>query len=148
MLCKALIISQDADIHWGHFEKSLYDRFQVNAVTLKKNGLRKTSGDVRWANELCALIKANPNGASRICDRMLRILIHETLLKKSSTSDECAAGMNKIVFPIVQNDELEGFINICGRPFINTERIYIDYIEKTLGVKAEKIRQLLSSLRP
>ena len=148
MFAKALFVKQSADIDWSHFEESLHDQFHVNAVTLERNGLRKTSGDMLWANELCALIKTNPNGASRICDRVLRYLIHETLLKKRPATDECAAGMNKIVFPIVQDDELAGYVNICGRPFINAERIYTDYIEKTIGVEAKRIRQLLSSLRP
>ncbi len=148
MRAKALMLPKNSDIDWSHFEKTLHDRFDVNVVTLKKNGVRKTSGDVRWANELCALIKTNPNGASRICDRILKNLINETKATKAFTTGECAAGMNKIVLPIIQNDELNGFVNICGRPFINTDRIYTDYIGETTNVEVEKIRKLLSALRP
>ncbi len=116
MGAKALMLPKNSDIDWSHFEKSLHDRFGVNVFTLKKNGVRKTSGDVRWANDLCTLIKTDPNGASRICDRVLKYLLNETKIKRTATTNECAAGMNKIVLPIIQNDEINEFINICGRP--------------------------------
>ena len=148
MQAKAMILKEVTDIDWRQLEGSLYDLFGVNAVTLKKNGIRRTSGDIRLANDLCALIKTHPNGASRICDRILKILINETKAKKTLAIDECAAGMNKFVFPIIQNDELIGFINICGRPFLNTNRIYTDYIGETIDVKTDKIKKLSFTLRP
>jgi len=144
----ALLLHDVTLIDWRHFEQSLYDRFAVNAVTLTKNGTRKTSGDVPWANGLCALIKTNQNGAERICNRLLMILMHAAKSKKNFITGECAAGMNKWVLPIIENDELDGFVNICGRPFCNADRIYTEYIRKTIEVDAETIEKLLPSIKP
>jgi ligand-binding sensor protein len=144
----ALIVHDLTQIDWRHFEQSLYDRFAVNAVTLTKNGTRRTSGDLPWANGLCALIKTNQNGAERICKRLLMILMHAAQAKKNCIAGECAAGMNKWVLPIIENDELDGFVNICGRPFCNSGRIYTEYIRKTIEVDAETIEKLLPCLKP
>jgi hypothetical protein len=133
---------------WDLFERSIHDHFGVNAVTLKSDGTRKTTGDIRWANDLCALIKTNKEGASKICDRLLKILIHTVKVKKALAMGECAAGMNKIVFPIIQDDEINGFVNICGRPFSNADRIYKDYIQETIDADAYEIEKRLSSLVP
>ena len=145
---KALILQKVTDIDWNLFEESLHDRFGVNAVTLEIDARRKTSGDMLWANELCALIKTNKAGARKICDRLLKILIHAVKAKKAYVADECAAGMNKIVFPIIQDDEIKGFINICGRPFSNADRIYTDYIKETIDADAQEIKKRLASLTP
>ena len=148
MRTKALVLQEAAQIDWDRFEQSLHDRFGVNAVTLTKSCERKTSGDMLWANDLCALIKTNPNGADRICNRLLKILIQEVKANKTRAVDECGAGMNKIVFPIIQNDEIDGFINVCGRPFVNTDRIYTGYIQRTIDADPKKVERLLPSLTP
>jgi ligand-binding sensor protein len=133
---------------WHDFEQSLYDRFAVNAVTLTRNGERKTSGDVPWANDLCALIRTNPNGADRICNKLLGILMHAVRTRRDVMAGECAAGMNKWVLPIVQDDQLDGFVNICGRPYCNAGRIYTEYISKTLAVDMDTIEGMLPCLKP
>ena len=56
--------------------------------------------------------------------------------------------MNKWVLPIIQNDAIDGFVNICGRPFCNAERIYTDYIRKTIDVDEDTIRRMLPCLKP
>jgi ligand-binding sensor protein len=137
-----------ADIDWNRFEQSLHDDFGVNAVTLKIDGTRRTSGDMLWANSLCALIKTNKAGKRKICDRLLKMLIHAVKTRRALAMDECAAGMNKIVFPIIQDDDINGFVNICGRPFSNADRIYTDYIRETIGADAQEIEKRLASLTP
>jgi ligand-binding sensor protein len=148
MNASGMIIHGSHRIDWLHFERSLHDRFSVNAVTLTRDGTRKASGDVPWANELCALIKTHPNGADKICNRLLKILLQAALSKNKFVSGECAAGMNKWVLPIIQDDEIDGFVNICGRPFCNADRIYTDYISKTIELDAETIEKLLPCLKP
>jgi hypothetical protein len=144
----AMILADGKAIDWHRFEASLYDRFAVNAVTLTRTGERKTEGDVPWANALCALIKANPIGADRICNKLLKILLQAAREKRNLITGECAAGMNKYVLPIIQDDAIDGFVNICGRPFCNAERIYTDYISKTIAVDEETIRKMLPCLKP
>jgi ligand-binding sensor protein len=148
MESSAMILPDSKQIDWHHFEASLYDRFAVNAVTLNSIGRRKTEGDVRWANDLCALIKTNPKGSNRICNKLLKILLKAAEEKRTFITGECAAGMNKWVLPIIQDDELDGFVNICGRPFCNAERIYTDYISKTIAVDEKTIQKMLPCLNP
>lgn len=148
MEASAMILPDSTHIDWHHFEASVYDRFAVNAVTLNRTGERKTEGAVPWANDLCALIKTNPNGADRICNKLLKILLQAAREKRNFITGECAAGMNKWVLPIIQDDEIDGFVNICGRPFCNAERIYTDYISQTVEVDAETIQKMLPCLNP
>jgi ligand-binding sensor protein len=148
MKAKALVLQKSIEIDWSDFEESLHDHFGVNAVTLKKNGARRSAGDILWANGLCALIKTNPKGASRICDTIQKYLMYEVEARRSYATDECAAGIFKIVVPIIQKDEIEGFVSACGRPFLNTDRIYTYYIHKTIDADEEKIEKLLPSLNP
>lgn len=148
MQSSTLVLHSHAGLDWHRFEQSLYDRFAVNAVTLSKTGERKTGGEVPWANKLCAMIKTNPNGADKICNKLLKILLHAARTKKEGTAGECAAGMNKWVLPIIQNDEIDGFVNICGRPWCNADRIYTEYISKTLDVDMETIEEMLPCLKP
>jgi hypothetical protein len=68
--------------------------------------------------------------------------------KKKFVTGECAAGMNKWVLPIIQEDEIDGYVNICGRPFCNADRIYTEYISKTIELDAETIKKLLPCLKP
>ena len=148
MGASAMILADHKHIDWHDFEASLYDRFAVNAVALTRSGERKTEGDIPWANELCAMIKTNPTGADRICSKLLRILLKAAAEKGMLITGECAAGMNKWVQPIIQDDKIDGFVNICGRPFCNAERIYTDYISRTIAVDEEPIRNMLPCLNP
>ena len=148
MQSSAMIMSDSKQIDWHHFEASLYDRFAVNVVTLTRTGERKTEGDVPWANDLCALIKSHPNGTDRICNKLLNILLQAARTKRDVMAGECAAGMNKWVLPIIQDDDIDGFVNICGRPYCNAERIYTDYISETIEVDVETIQKMLPCLNP
>jgi len=148
METSAMILPDNKHIDWHQFEQSLYDRFAVNAVTLTRSGNRKTSEDVALANELCTLIKTHPRGADRICNKLLNILLHAARTKRDFVAGECGAGMNKWIVPIVQEDRLDGFVNICGRPFCNVDRIYTEYISSTVDVDVETIERMLPCLKP
>jgi len=145
---QAMILKEGTLVDWTRFENSVYDRFGVNTVILDRQGQRRTKTDMQWANGLCALIKTDLTGASRICNRLLIRLMGQCRANKASAIDECAAGMNKYVLPIIENDRIDGFVNICGRPLLNTDRIYTDYIGKTICLKTETIRKLLATIKP
>jgi ligand-binding sensor protein len=148
MTPKALFLQKHSKIDWEGLEHSLHEQFGVNAVTLKKNGYRITAGDILLANNICALIKRNPKGASIICDTIKEYLIHEAQSRRRYTTEECAAGIYRIVVPVIRINEIEGFVSVCGRPFSNTDRIYTYYIHKTIDEDEEKIKDLLASLNP
>jgi ligand-binding sensor protein len=148
MRTKALVFEKRGEMDWSGFEHALHDRFGVNAVTLTMSGDRKTAGGILWANSLCALIKTNPKGAKRICGIIQQILMREAAARRRYATDECAAGIYRIMVPIVVQDELDGFVSVCGRPFSTADRIYTEYIHRTIDEDQEKIESLLSSLRP
>ena len=148
MTPKALFLQKNTKVDWEGLEHSLHEHFGVNAVTLKKNGQRITAGDLSWANDLCALIKKNPTGSSKICDTLKMYLIHEAQERRRYAKEECAAGIFRIVVPIIRINQIEGFISVCGRPSTNADRIYTFYIHKTIDEDEEKIKDLLASLAP
>ena len=145
---RALVLQHGKDIDWEGLERSLHDRFGVNAVTLEKDGDRRTSGAILWANELCALIKASPKAERRICDTVRQCLIRKAGASKATACDECAAGMYEILVPVIQMDEIDGFVGVCGRPYLDIDRIYTAYIHRIIDVDPEKINELLPSLKP
>lgn len=148
MKAKALVLEGGVEVDWPRFEQAVHDRFGVNAVSLDVNGNRKTTGDILWANDLCALIKTNPKGAARICDALKRFLLHEAAVKRRCAADECGAGIYRILVPVVRDDEIEGFVSVCGRPFSSADRIYTTYVHETIDAGKEKIEGVLPSLRP
>jgi ligand-binding sensor protein len=143
-----LRLQPGTDIDWAGLERALADRFGVNAVTLDKKGDRKTAMKPRWANDLCALIQASPRGADRICRTLQLHLMHEAAFRKRTVAEECAAGIFKLMIPIASRDEVEGFVSICGRPYLSTDRIYTGYIRETVDVNEETINGLLRFLSP
>jgi ligand-binding sensor protein len=143
---KALVLHQSTGIDWRIFEKALYQNFGVNAVTYMKNGTRRTTGDIDLVNGICVLIKKHPKGTRKICNDVQRRLNHEAQMKKSYVTEECAAGMYKIVVPVIEKDKIKGFVSTCGRPFVNNDRIYTHYIHETIDRDEEEIGKLLSTL--
>jgi ligand-binding sensor protein len=148
MKTRALVLQNSTDIDWEGLERSLHDHFSVNAVTLEKNGDRRTSGAIVWANRLCALIKTSRKGSRRICEHLQQCLMHKVSASKKIACEECAAGMVEIFVPIIEIDEIDGFVGVCGRPYLDVERIYTAYIHQTIDVDQEKIKALLPTLKP
>ena len=143
-----LVLQENTKFDWEGLEHSLHDRFGVNAVTYKKNGQRITESDMPYANYICALIKKNPKGARRICDTLKMVLIHKAEIKRRDATEECAAGIYRMVMPVIRTFQTEGFISVCGRPILNTDRIYTFYIHKTIDEDEKMIKDLLASLLP
>jgi hypothetical protein len=148
METRALVLQNSMDIDWEGLERSLHEHFDVNAVAMEKNGDRRTSGAMRWANRLCALIKTSRKGSRRICEPLQQCLIHKVSASKNIACEECGAGMYEIFVPIVEIDEIDGFVGVCGRPYLDVERIYTGYIHQTIDVDQDKIKALLPSLKP
>ncbi|MCP4690840.1 MAG: hypothetical protein GY859_22495 [Desulfobacterales bacterium] len=145
---KAQRLYSGTEIDWNFFEETLHRKFNVNAVTFDKNGARKTGGDVKWANGLCRMIKGNPNGASQICAVAQNNMSREAGLKRECITEECDAGMYKIVIPIIKDDEIDGYVSACGRPFYNIDRIDAFYIHKVTGKDEKEVKELLSTVNP
>jgi ligand-binding sensor protein len=145
---KALVFKNGNDIEWKAFEEELHAKFGVNAVTFYRNGTRRTHDDVGIANDICCLVRKHPKGHGQICAAIQRFLNNEARVKKQCVAEECAAGMYKMVVPVIRKDEVDGFISTCGRPFLTSNRVYADFIQRTIGADEEKIQSLLPALDP
>jgi ligand-binding sensor protein len=145
---KALVLGHGAQIDWAHFENSLHQKFGVNAVTYDQDGDRITSGDIDIANDICHLIKTHLKGARRICATIQSFMNHKARANKRYVTEECLAGMYKIVVPVLRDDSVQGFVSTCGRPFISPERVYTNYIHHTIDKDEADIIALLSTLDP
>lgn len=148
MRIKAMVLPKRRDVDWRVLERSLYHHFGVNAVAFTKNGDRRTREEIDLVNGICYLIKKHPNGARRICQDIQSSMNHEAHAKKRYITEECDAGIFKIVVPVIQEDEVEGFISTCGRPYINADRIYTHYIHEIIDEDEKTIENLLSTLVP
>jgi len=144
----AWVLPAHSHIDWDHFEKALYDGFGVNAVTYQGDGRRRTARHVHAVNDICRLIKQTPLSAEHICAILQRYLSQEARAKRRYVTEECAAGMVKIVVPIISDDRVEGFVSACGRPFMSTDRVYTQYISETTDQDKAKIEKLLLTLNP
>lgn len=145
---KALMLEKGAKFQWDLLEKSLNRNFGVTAVAYHIDGGRRTADPVGLVNDICRLIKQDPKSEDRICGDILSMMNHEARAKRKYVAEECAAGMYKIVVPIMIEGRIEGFVSICGRPFISSDRVYTQYIHSITGENKEKIDRLLQTLNP
>lgn len=143
-----LMKKEQNPVDWYDFEHTLWERFGVNAVVFQPDGDRRTSGNVLLANDLCALIKKNQEAEQKICNNLKKRLMHKVRVCRKYAANECAAGMYRIMLPVIRNSEIEGYVSVCGRPFTNSNRIYTDYIQRVTGVDRETIQGFIPTLCP
>ena len=148
MKATTMELKEGIHVDWESFESLLCERFDVNVVTLEKGGLRRTLGPLQIASDICRLVKASPEANEKICERIKRQLLQEAGVRKRYTTDECAAGIFRIVIPILLAGAVDGFVSVCGRPFVNANRIYTDTICRTTMASGGCIRRLMSTLHP
>jgi hypothetical protein len=148
MRTKALILAKGSKLHWDLIEKTLTNSFGVNTVTYHVDGVRGTAAPIDWVNDICRLIKNHPESKDRVCGYILNLMRAEARIKRVYVTEECAAGMYKIVVPVLLEEEIIGFISTCGRPFISTDRIYKQYIQRITGENEQAIIRSLETVRP
>ena len=147
MKTKTLMLDPEERIDWGRFEHLVQDRFHVNAVAYDSCGRRRTVNS-SWANGLCRLIKRHPKARMLICDALQQSMIRTARATRQYVTDECAAGIYRRLFPILQHIHLDGFFGVCGRPFSTRRLMYSEYINRITGVLNEDIDDLISTLEP
>ena len=145
---KMLSLKKGADIDWHLLETLLHQKFHVHALTIDREGDRRTHGEIVWANSLCSLIKASPVGEDRFWSMTQRRMCCDARRGKCSVREECPAGLIKIVVPIIIENNVEGFVCVGGRPYVSTDRIYTDKIQSDIGLEEEEIQQCLATIEP
>lgn len=145
---KILSLKKDADMDWHLLERMLYEKYHVHALAIDREGGRRTHGEIVWANSLCSLLKASPVGEDRIWSMTQRCMCCDARTGKCCVREECPAGLIKIVVPILVEENVEGFVCVGGRPYVSTDRIYTDKIQRIIGLDKEEIQKCLTTIKP
>ena len=125
---------------WRELEERINDRSGMNASVFNAEGIRITDF-VKWANNLCPVIKSTERGQSYICSVAHQNLAARAAKTRKPVIEACDAGMLKLVVPIFVNDDFLGVAGGCGciEP---KEDIDTFMINKTTGIREEKISRL------
>ena len=130
---------------WTAFENDLYMRSGMSVNIFNPEGIRITD-NMRWVNQLCPEIKANPKGKSFIC-----AVAHMNLAVMAKQSgqpvvEECDAGLVKIVVPILAEQDFIGTVGACGM-LPDDGEVDVFVINQTTGIDNSRIENLTHSIK-
>jgi len=125
---------------WLELERKIHYMFGLNAAVFNKDGFRITDYQ-NWANRLCPVIKGNEKGQSFICAVANQNMIAQAKETKKPVTDECDAGLIKIVIPIFVGDEFLGIAGGCGLLPEDSE-VESFLVSKITGIDEEEIQGL------
>jgi ligand-binding sensor protein len=98
---------------WRELEQAVHQRFGLDVNVFDVKGYR-ISDFKAWANRLCPEIKATKAGQSFICAPAHMNIAGMAMRTKKTVTEECDAGLLKMVVPIFANDEFIGAVGACG----------------------------------
>ena len=130
---------------WVALEKEIYSRSGLNASVFDKEGLRITDYE-EWANRLCPVIRANEKGKSFICVAAHQNIASMAMKSKKPLTEECDAGLLKLVVPIFVGDEFLGTIGGCG---LLSEDGEVDtfLINRTTDINEREVKSLSQDIK-
>jgi len=125
---------------WVELEKEIHNRHGLNAAVLDKDGMRIT--DYRnWANRLCPVVKSNEKGQSFICAVANQNMMAQAMETRKPVTEECDAGLLKLVVPIFVGDEFLGIAGGCGL-LLDDGEVESFLVSKTTGIDEKEIQGL------
>jgi len=130
---------------WIELENQIHARYGLDASVFDPDGIRIT-GNKKWANQLCPVIKANPKGQTFICSAAHQNIAAQAEKTKKPVIEECDAGMVKIVVPVYLKDQFIGAIGGCGLLLGEDGEIETFLLEKTIGMKESELESLSGSI--
>ena len=130
---------------WADFERELARRSGLTTVVYDADNARVTDTQT-WANELCPLVKEDPDAASQICAVAQQNLLAAAVRTRRPIVEECDAGMVKIVMPIFVGDDLVGSVSGCGQ-FLPDSELEVEYLVQSTGMSEDGVRRLGESVR-
>ena len=98
---------------WIEVEKQITAKFDIDANVFDAKGIRLTDYK-NWANPLCPEIKATDKGQSFICAVAHMNIAAQAARNKKALSQECDAGLMKLVVPVFVGDDFVGALCGCG----------------------------------
>ena len=125
---------------WRELEQRINQRSGMNASVFNAEGVRITDF-VKWANNLCPVIKGNEKGQSYICSVAHQNIAAQAAKTRKPVIETCDAGMLKLVVPILVNGDFLGVAGGCGC-LEKKEDIDTFMINKTTGINEEKLARL------
>jgi ligand-binding sensor protein len=129
---------------WRDLEERINERSGLNASVFNVEGIRITDF-VRWANNLCPVIKANEKGQSYICSVAHQNIAAQAAKTRKPVIETCDAGMLKLVVPIFVNGDFLGVAGGCG--FLEKkEDIDTFMINKTTGIDEDRLVELAEDI--
>ena len=130
---------------WAELERELAQRTGLTTVVFDSENVRVT-GTTTWANELCPLIKGEPQSATQICAMAQQAILAVARTTGNAVVEECDAGMVKIVAAIIIDGELVGSISGCGR-LLEGAQLEEEYAAETVGAPLADVHGRTASVR-
>ncbi len=130
---------------WMAIEMEINREFNINAAVYNPEGLRITRF-VKWANELCPLIKNDKQGQTFICAAAHQDMAARAKKSKNPVINECDAGLIKIVVPIFSNGDFAGVFSCCGQR-IDSQELESFHISSITGIKEDEIDRLSKDIQ-
>ena len=125
---------------WRELEQEIHKRSGMNASVFNADGIRITNL-VKWANNLCPVIKGNEKGQNYICAVAHQNIAAQAAKTHEPVIEDCDAGMMKLVVPIFINGDFLGVAGGCGCLEQN-EDVETFMINKTTGINEEELISL------
>lgn len=125
---------------WRELEREINKRSGMNASVFNADGIRITDF-VKWANNLCPVIKGNEKGQNYICAVAHQNIAVQAAKTHGPVIETCDAGMMKFVVPILINQEFIGVAGGCGC-LEKAEEVDSFMVHKTTGIEEEKLMNL------
>jgi ligand-binding sensor protein len=129
---------------WVEIERALHEQFGMNTGVYNASGARITTF-ANWANRLCPVVKAHPEGVKFICAVANQAVTEKAVKAGAPVVEECDAGLVKICLPLFEGDRFLGTLGGCGlRP--NEEPLDLYYLQKIMGVPMAELEDLAGSV--
>ena len=125
---------------WTELERKINRRSGLNAAVFNREGVRITNF-VKWANNLCPVVKADEKGKNYIC-----ALAHQNIAAQAEQTarpviEECDGGLMKLAVPIFINGQFLGVAGGCGY-ILDSGEVDLFMIHKATGIAEEKLAAL------
>lgn len=130
---------------WLRLEEQTYQKSGLNVSAFDTKGVRIAGPVKNWANRICPAIKSTDKGQAFICATAHVNMANAAQKTGKPVSEECDAGLIKIVIPVFVKDEFIGTFSACGL-LPETSEIDFFLINKTTDIKESKIDELCSDI--
>ena len=129
---------------WVELEKEIVEKTGLNAGVYNINGARITDFK-KWPNRLCPEINGNKKGQTFICAPAYQNMAAMAEKTGRGVSEECDAGLGRIVVPIIVKGELVGTAGGCGLLFEDGE-VEPFFINKNIDMDEETIEEMAGDI--